>query len=302
MNDKREQLPFVSIIAPIYNMEDSIENLIISLLNQDYPKERLEIIIVDNNSTDNSKAIAEKFPILVFEEKKIQGSYAARNLGIKNAKGSILAFIDSDCKANKSWVREGVKKLRVRQIDLVGGKVEFYYSKRITPAELLDSLANMRNKVNIIGQNVAKTANLFVRKRVFDEIGLFPSYLKSGGDVVWTKRASQDGYLLIYASRAIVHHPARNLIQLLRKQYRVARGVGRELFQDKLSLFSIILNMGFTLFPSNFSLFKESVYINGSIQMRKRVFAMWVVELVINFSSFLGKLSSLRKTRKRGKK
>ncbi|KAF5437563.1 Glycosyltransferase involved in cell wall bisynthesis [Candidatus Methanophagaceae archaeon] len=152
-----DSLPAVSIIVPAYNAEKDIATLIESLLHLDYPKELLEIIIVDNNSTDRTKEIVNRYSVKLLEENTIQSSYAARNKGIRNAKNKIMAFTDSDCVATPQWVKKGVKALVSESADLVGGRVKFFYSERRTAAELYDSITNMQIKLNIKDRNVAKT-------------------------------------------------------------------------------------------------------------------------------------------------
>ncbi|HQP92125.1 MAG TPA: glycosyltransferase [Candidatus Omnitrophota bacterium] len=122
--------PFVSIIAPVYNGEKTVSVLLSSLLEQDYPKDKLEILIVDNNSRDLSRQIIAGFPVKLLDETMVQSSYAARNRGIRSAQGEIFAFIDSDCRANPDWVKKGVNALLNEGADLAGGKVEFIFSNR----------------------------------------------------------------------------------------------------------------------------------------------------------------------------
>ena len=101
--------------------------------------------------------------------------------------------------------------------DLVGGKVGFVYSERKTAAEFYDSLTHMQVEANIKKQNVSPTANLFVKSFLFDRIGLFPDWIESGGDFLWTGKATRNGFLLVYSPTAIVKHPTRALKTLLKK-------------------------------------------------------------------------------------
>jgi glycosyltransferase AglE len=218
-------LPHVTIIIPAYNSEKTINQLLESLLIQSYPKLLIDIIVVDNNSKDNTREIVKKFPVKLLEENKIQSSYAARNKGIKEARGEVVAFIDSDCIASDKWIEEGIKTLYLKSADLAGGRVEFIYSNRKSAAEIYDSKTNMQIESNISERGVAKTANLFVRSFVFDKIGLFPYHAKSGGDVYWTSLATKSGLNIAYAADAIVKHPARGLKELLKKQLRVGTGL-----------------------------------------------------------------------------
>lgn len=226
-----DDYPFVSIIVPAYNAEEIIGTLVESLINQDYPKELLEIIIVDNNSTDNTFQTAKEYEheypdlIRILEERDIQSSYAARNTGIKVARGSIIAFIDADCTATPQWIKEGIRTMNSESADLVGGNVEFTYSEKKSAAEVHDSMTNMQIEYNINEEGVAKTANLFVKPSLFNSVGMFPDWVKSGGDVMWTGAATEKGFNLVYSPKAIVKHPARTLKELLKKRYRVGKGI-----------------------------------------------------------------------------
>ncbi len=163
--------PYVTIIIPLYNDKDRISNCIAALVKQSYPSERYEIIVVDNNSTDNSVAVVEKYPVKILYEKDIQSSYAARNRGIKAALGEIIAFTDSDCTPVHGWVSEGVKALQENNADIASGNVRFIFSSQKTGAEIYDSLTNMQIEQNIAERNVSKTANLFVCSEVLIPLG-----------------------------------------------------------------------------------------------------------------------------------
>jgi hypothetical protein len=71
---------------------------------------------------------------------------------------------------------------------------------------------------------VAKTANLFATRAVLEAIGPFPNDFRSGGDVLWTRQATSQGFKIVYSQRAEVAHPTRRLAALLKKQYRVGWG------------------------------------------------------------------------------
>jgi glycosyltransferase involved in cell wall biosynthesis len=276
--------PTVSIISPVYNGEDRISELLESILNLDYPRELLEIIIVDNGSTDNTKEIVKKYPATLLEETEIQSSYAARNKGIQNSSSEIIAFVDSDCIVTPQWINEGVKHFH-NNADLVGGKIEFYYSKRKSAAEMYDSITNMQNECNIRERNVAKTANLFARSSLFSSIGMFPKNEISGGDVYWTALATKNGYSLVYAPEAVVKHPARTLKDLLKKHYRVGQGMANARSMEskrsnKKSLFRL-------LFP-RISDIKNLIEERGTADMNKKIFKIWIVAYICNITTVLG--------------
>ena len=277
MNDTPDiTWPHVSIIVPVYNDREHIELLLDSLSGQDYPKDLLEIIVIDNNSTDNSRQIARRFPVTLLEENEIQSSYAARNKGIRNAKGQILVFIDSDCIADKMWLRKGVSKLLTERADLVGGQVKFTFSKKQTAAEYYDALTNLalESKVNRGG---AATCDLFVKAEVFERIGLFPDNVKSGGDIQWTQKATKSGYSLVYASEAVVYHPARMLGELLKKLYRVGIGMGQILISKQCSKAQIVRAFIGKLKPYRVSFVKQLIAQKGFEQMNRKLIRIWLI-------------------------
>jgi hypothetical protein len=216
-------LPFVSVIVPVLNDAGRIGACVEALLAQDYPRERYEIIVVDNGSADGSYEVAARYPITALREQEVRSSFAARNKGIGVARGAIYAFTDSDCTPDRRWIAEGVRALEAGA-DLAGGKVRFVFSPRPSAAEVYDSITNMQNERSIRERGVCKTANLFARAAVFAAVGLFPHDLPSGGDVIWTGRATAAGHRIVYNQRAEVAHPTRRLPALLKKHFRVGRG------------------------------------------------------------------------------
>ena len=292
INDMVNNLPIVSVIVPAYNAENNIANLIESLLDSDYPKELLEIIIVDNNSNDKTKDIIKQYPVILLQENNIQSSYAARNRGIRKSNGEIIAFIDSDCIATPQWIKEGVKKLVSENVDLVGGKVEFVYSKHKTAAELYDSITHMQNEIGIKKFKSATTANLFVKSFLFNEIGMFPE-VKSGGDGQWTYRATTNGFLLVYSPEAIVYHPARPIKSLLEKNYRIGTGMLNLMTKNGSSLVLIIFSIPASFLPPRLSTIKKRIHQRGTTEMNEKTVKMWCVSCLCKLSFGMGVLRSI---------
>ena len=90
----------ITVIIPAYNIEDLLGRCIESVVSQDYPKELLEIIVVDDGSTDSTGSIADeyadKYQNVTVLHKENGGSSSARNLGLKHATGEYIGFVDSD--------------------------------------------------------------------------------------------------------------------------------------------------------------------------------------------------------------
>lgn len=215
---------FVSVIIPTYKDWTRLKLCLDAIAHQSYPKESFEVIVVNNFPNDLSpyKIIADN--IRVISESK-PGSYAARNAGIRSGKGKIFAFTDSDCIPDTQWLENGVACMEENDADLIGGKVDYYFSNPNSTSELLEAAFYMDNERNIRKHSCAVTANLFVKRTVFDTLGPFVSHVKSGGDIEFTKRATSNGYNLLFCANAIILHPTRNFQQKIKRTFRVGKGL-----------------------------------------------------------------------------
>lgn len=220
-------LPEVSVVVPIYNGEADLPDLIECLRSQTYPPDKVEYVLVDNNSRDRTSAIintAAKFnPITIrhLTENQIQSSYAARNKGIHNSKGEIIAFTDADCRPESDWLENLVKPFVNPEIGLSAGEILALPGKTI--------LEQHADRENTLSQKhtlshpfcaYGQTANLAVRKQVLAQVGLFRPYLTSGGDadLCW-RILQQTSYKLDFAESAIVRHRHRSTIKQLQSQW-----------------------------------------------------------------------------------
>lgn len=293
MSNQLSLLPSVSIVIPVYNAENNIDALVKSLLNLEYPGELLEIILIDNNSTDKTKERIGQYPVKLLEEKEIQSSYAARNRGIRNARNEVIAFTDSDCIVTPQWVREGVNMLISKSADLVGGRIGFTYTKHKTAAELYDSIANLQIESSLKKIHVATTANLFVKLVLFEKIGLFPDSVKSGGDIQWTSKATSAGFILVHAPEAIVNHPTRNLKELLKKDFRVGTGLLDVFITTKKTLPKIIYSIVRLFLPRRLSYIRMASQLRGTAGVNEKIIRIWCISYLSNIFRMLGIVSSL---------
>jgi GT2 family glycosyltransferase len=214
---------YLSVIVPTYNNKDLLSQCLNALVKQTYPKECFEVIVIDNCSTENIKEVVNAFPGIKYSFEGTKSSYAARNNGVQQARGEIIAFTDSDCLPDAAWLANGSAALLDQNAGLAGGKITFILSPRISAAEIIDTLFHMNTGASV-KKGHCQTANLFVRSSVFDEVGLFPDWMQSGGDAYWTKKATHQGHRLIFVPEAVVYHPARRFSALMQKYYRTGYG------------------------------------------------------------------------------
>ena len=220
----------ISVIVPVYNDSRGLKDTLESLVNQNSPPENFEIIVADNGSTDNTldvaKAFTQKYPKLIrfVVEDKTQSSYAARNMGIKNARGSIIAFIDADMSVDEDWLTGISDSLKEHQADYLACNVEIY-TKGKSIFGLYNKMTGFPVEDYVRNLHFAPTCCLVVRKIVFENAGLFDSRLISSGDKEFGTRVYKSGYKIYYEPNIVMKHPARSsLKQLFSKSFRIGRG------------------------------------------------------------------------------
>ena len=223
-NNKNEDLPFVSIIVPVYNDPNGIATTIQSLLKQTYLCDRFEIIVVDNGSNDETPDVVRRFEqnhelVQMYVEDEIQGSYAARNCGIRNARGSVIAFIDADMSVEETWLERGLEEMIGRDCDYLGGDVEMYIDGEETLAAFYDCNRYLQMQRFFERDGFVPTCNLFVRKSVFDDVGLFDGRLRSHGDREFGHRIGNTGKTMCFSEDVKALHPARGTIQEWMKRH-----------------------------------------------------------------------------------
>jgi GT2 family glycosyltransferase len=234
--------PFVSVVVPARNAARTLADCLRALLRQDYPAERREILVVDNGSTDGTARLISQFPVIHLAEPR-RGPSHARNHGIRASRGEIVAFIDADCVATSRWLPALVAGFDAADVAGVAGEVlaypphswAEYYMARRRPRWQEAALAAVRPYV--------VTANVAVRRRVFDEIGLFDPRFVTGQDQDFSWRFFGAGLRMRYAPAAVVFHRHRagpwafvrqqigwaRGAALLRRHHRVPRGLADEL-------------------------------------------------------------------------
>jgi len=218
-----KNFPYVSIIIPAYNARSTLRLCLESVIKLDYPKDRLEVVLVNNNSTDSTEEIARDYPITVLREENVQSSYAARNRGIQHAKGEILAFTDTDCIVSPWWLKKLIASCDDPEIGCFAGNIESYPPETLAEqyADRDEENHNQLRCLTVGYLPYAQTANVAYRKEVFEDIGLFNSKFKSGGDVDLTWRMLKRGrFRIVYEPEAIVRHKHRTSIRGLYRQNR----------------------------------------------------------------------------------
>lgn len=198
----------ISVIVPVYNTEHHLEACIQGLLNQKYSGS-YECILVDNNSTDRSVEIVKRYPAvrLLFQPK--QGSYAARNLGLSEARGNIVAFTDSDCVPRADWLEQIAHVMQNLDVGIVLGRCEFHRPSR--HLSLLETYESHKARYILSGTNrevfYGYAGNMAVRRFILEAVGPFVE-VSRGGDVVFVRRAVDQFSCRIvrYSPEVVIRH------------------------------------------------------------------------------------------------
>ncbi|PSB40550.1 glycosyl transferase [Cyanosarcina cf. burmensis CCALA 770] len=219
--EAQDSLPFISAIVPAYNDRDRLLKCLKALYLQTYLYNSYEVIVVDNNSTENIYSVCQQFPNVRYLQENKQGSYAARNCGVKAAKGEIIAFTDADCLPAANWISSGVRSLLSNpDAGIVAGHIEMtYLQSQPKPVEYADRLMHL-NQQHYAEKGYAATGNAFTWVWMFERVGLFNEGLLSLGDREWGERVTLQGYRVVYSKEAYVQHPARNTLHALLKKVR----------------------------------------------------------------------------------
>ncbi len=211
-----DDLPFVSIIIPVRNRPKDISACLTSLKELDYPEEKTEVIVVDDASDDTTPEMIKRFPNirLIALTEHSQASFC-RNRAARVAKGDILAFIDSDCLADPSWLRELVPAFRDGSLGALGGLVDSYYNEKN-----LDQYEKVKSSLKIgswFKRSIKKErffyvpfCNILVRRDLYLKLGGLKEELHVGEDVDFCWRLQDDNGILEYRPVGRIFHKHRN--------------------------------------------------------------------------------------------
>jgi GT2 family glycosyltransferase len=221
--------PEVSVIVPVRNGAGSIRQLLESLGAQTLARERFEVIVVDNASSDRTPEIAAEHGARVVHE-GVPNRSRARNRGVTEAASALYAFTDADCIADPGWLEALIGCQSAAP--LVAGDVRVRVRERPNAVERYEALWRFGQE-SWVRQGWAATANLLVRAEAFEEIdGFDPSWRHIGEDADFCLRAADAGYGLAYCPAAVVEHEAeRELRPLLERCFRHGYSVNQAFYR-----------------------------------------------------------------------
>lgn len=186
--------PLVSFVVPVRNDAQRLRRCLASIVCNDYPRELIELIVVDNDSTDGSAKAAREFSAIVVKGSGQQSVAALRNRGARAALGSVIAFADSDHEISPNWIESAVSILSAPDVAATGAPCmtqpsanwvqQQYDGLRVRP--------DHRQEVTWLG-----SGNMAVKRTAFEGVGAFNPALTACEDVDLCNRLRLAGYRII---------------------------------------------------------------------------------------------------------
>lgn len=233
-----------SVIIPTYNRQETLRQCLAVATNQDYPD--YEVIVVDDGSTDGTAImVRQEFPqVRYFRQEVNRGPAAARNRGIHEATGEIIAFTDDDCVPPPNWLTrlaDGYR--RYPQVAGVGGYQEATYEVK-AKSSLARYESYINRQVYRVGDQeylgrfecpAGGTNNISYQRSIIEEIGGFDETfpLAAGEDAYFKWQLVKKDKLLLFVPVQVIHLQSYKLAPFWRQQVR--RGMGAAHFEWRTS-------------------------------------------------------------------
>jgi cellulose synthase/poly-beta-1,6-N-acetylglucosamine synthase-like glycosyltransferase len=301
---KESGITFVSIIIPCRNEEENIGNLLTDLVQQDFPANRFEIIVIDDNSTDHTKEKVNAFvnrkdkpliKLLQVDEDGHQSAFKknAIQLAIQAAAGELIITTDADCRVGMQWLSSIAGFYETEKPKMIVGPVSFHneqsWFEKIQTIEFLSLIGITAGAISIGRPIMCNGANLAYEKKSFHEVGGFGNDSFSSGDDVFLllkikKHFGNKSVRFLKNKTAFVFTEAKkNINEFLHQRTRWA---------SKNKGYDVkILAVSFTVFMVNFLLTLGLIWGAFNVKLLVIILVIYLLKLMLELPILLGIMS-----------
>jgi len=301
--------PFVSVIVPVKNGERVLPRLVNSLLSLDYPKDRMEIILVEDGSRDNSYNIcleyAKKYPnlIKVLHRDESKGKPDALNSALKHASGDILAFFDVDSIVERDSLKRAVKLLSESNVAAVQQRTaSLNYNQNILTR--LIYIEETCSSIILEGRNALKLfvpltgSCMFIKREVFEKIGGWSTESLTE-DAELSVRLLKGGFIIVYDKEVGAYQEAptsyrsfikqrmrwyRGLIETYAQSLNVIKNLGRKFIDAVVYLASPLMVL---LSQSFYCSLAVVVILGYNFPILQTIFQISLISLLLFVASLM---------------
>lgn len=212
----------VSVVIPVFNAQNTIAHVVQSLLSQTYSG-AVEVIIVDDGSTDQTGEILQSFPEIRYIKQINSGPASARNRGAADSRGDIILFTDSDCIAHKDWISQIIEGFKDCRVGAVCGSYGIANPQNLL-ARCIQSEISYRHRVLMpVYPRAFGSYNVGIRREVFFSVGGFNEFYRqaSGEDNDLSYKIINKGWLIYLNKLALVdHYHTTKVFKYFKEQFR----------------------------------------------------------------------------------
>lgn len=278
--------PLVTVIVPVRNEARHIERTLSHLVSQDYNRQRFEILVIDGDSSDDTPRLVEAFarshPEVRLLHNPRRWSSAARNIGVRHARGDLLVIVDGHCELeDDQYLNHLVAAFENSSADCVGRPQPLRSGEATALHEAIAAARSSRlghhpdsyvfsSKEGFVP---ARSVAVAYRREVFEQVGLFDESFDACEDVEFNYRVEQAGMRCFFTPRvAVRYRPRDSLPGLFRQMARYGRGRIRLLRKHRetaslrtllpmLLVFGVLVGLGLSVLDARFLPF----YLGGAV-------------------------------------
>ncbi len=235
INNKPKELKFqhkqmpglISVIIPVYRDYRGLGETLQSLMDQSLPGGGFEVLVANDGGDVEVERVCSKYRVKMIKIEPNRGSYFARNRALERSRGEFVAFTDANVKVGQDWLESGLEALK--RADYAAGQVVIERSKVKNWAQYYDYRTAFPVQKQLEQEKFGPTANLMVKRTVFEQQGGFDQRFRYGGDNEFGNRVYHaGGFKQCYHPDMVVVHPPRSFWSSVEKRRR-----GMEAMNDR---------------------------------------------------------------------